>query len=118
MHLKKVLSWLLPVVILSGIVSLSSSCKKEKILTSGGQVSFSLDTLVFDTVFTAQGSATRSVKIYNKQKEQINISSIRLKKGDKSAYRLNVNGTPGTEIKDIDVAGNDSVWVFAAVTID
>lgn len=118
MSFKKLLSWLLPVILLSGIIAGSTSCKKDKILTSGGQVSFSLDTLVFDTVFTQQGSATRSLKIYNKQKERINISSIRLKKGAQSAYRLNVNGTPGTEIKDVEIAGKDSVWVFAAVTID
>lgn len=118
MHRNKLLSWLLPLVLLSGLISLSTSCKKEKILTTGGQVAFSVDTLVFDTVFTQQGSATRSVKIYNKQKEKINISSIRLRHGAQSAYRLNVNGTPGTEIRDVDVAGNDSVWVFAAVTID
>jgi hypothetical protein len=118
MHFRKLLSWLVPVIILCGIVGASTSCKKDKILTTGGQVSFSVDTLVFDTVFTQQGSATRSLKIFNKQKEKINISSIRLRRGDKSPYRLNVNGTPGKEIKDVEVAGNDSVWVFAAVTID
>ncbi|RYZ20006.1 MAG: hypothetical protein EOP49_47930, partial [Sphingobacteriales bacterium] len=118
MQFKKVLSWVCPLAILFGLIVLTPSCRKEKLLTTGGQVSFSLDTLVFDTVFTQQGSATRSVKIYNKQKEKINITSIRLRHGAQSAYRLNVNGEAGTEIKNVDVAGNDSVWVFAAVTID
>lgn len=118
MHCKKFFSWLVPAILLLGIISISTSCKKDKILTSGGQVAFSIDTLVFDTVFTQQGSATRSLKIFNKQKETINISSIRLRHGTQSAFRLNVNGTAGTEIKDVEVAGNDSVWVFAAVTID
>jgi len=110
--------YLVPLSLLSFIVILSVSCKKTKVLTTGGEVSFSIDTLLFDTVFTAQGSATRSLKIYNKQKDDITVSSIRLKNGDKSAYRLNVNGISGTEIKDVDIAGNDSAWVFAAVTID
>jgi hypothetical protein len=109
---------LFPLILLSFVIILSASCRKTKILTNGGEVAFSIDTLLFDTVFTAQGSATRSLKIYNKQKEDITVSSIRLKNGVNSAYRLNVNGISGTEIKDIDIAGNDSAWVFAAVTID
>jgi len=96
----------------------ASSCKKESFLTEGGAISFSADTLLFDTVFTAQGSATRSIRILNKEKQKIKISSIRLGKGDDSPYRLNVNGVPGKEIRDMELAGNDSMYVFAAVTID
>lgn len=118
MQLKEFRKVLLPLFLLSFIIVVSVSCKKTKVLTSGGEVSFSIDTLVFDTVFTAQGSATRSVKIYNEQNEDIVVSSIRLKNGANSAYRLNVNGFSGTEIKDVDIAKNDSAWVFAAVTID
>src|SRR6218665_2367931 len=73
MQFKKLLTRILPVVIVLGILLGAASCKKNKILTCGGQVSFSLDTLVFDTVFTQQGSATRSLKIFNKQKDRINI---------------------------------------------
>lgn len=107
-----------PLFLLTLVIVLSVSCRKEKFLASGGEVAFSTDTLMFDTVFTAQGSATRSIRIYNRQKEQIKISSIRLKKGSSSPYRLNVDGVAGTEIRDVEIAGNDSVWVFAAVTID
>ena len=100
------------------ILNTATSCRKEKFLTEGGSVAFSADTLLFDTVFTAQGSATRSIRIYNKEKQKIKISSIRLRKGEGSAYRLNVNGVPGKEINDMELAGNDSMYVFAAVTID
>lgn len=95
-----------------------TSCKKQNWLTTGGRVVFSVDTLMFDTVFTAQGSSTRSLKIFNPQKEGIHISSIRLEKGNASPFRLNVNGQAGKEADNIDIAGKDSVWVFAAVTID
>ncbi len=97
---------------------LAASCKKEQFLTQGGSVMFSADTLMFDTVFTQQGSATRSIKIYNNEKQKIKISSIRLKRGDESPFRLNVNGVPGKEINDIELAAEDSMYVFAAVTID
>lgn len=118
MQLKKLLHWVLPVSVLVLVIALSTSCRKEKFLSSGGRVEFSRDTLMFDTVFTTQGSATRSIRIFNKQKDKVKLSSIRLKLGSKSPYRLNVNGIAGTEIKDVEIAGNDSVWVFAAVTID
>ncbi len=95
-----------------------SSCKKDKFQTIGGTVSFSADTLMFDTVFTQQGSATRSILIYNNEKQKIKLSSVRLAHGDSSFFRLNINGEPGNEIKDIDIAPGDSIHVFAAVTID
>jgi hypothetical protein len=109
---------LLPFIVIICFIAGTTSCKKEKVLTSGGTISFSIDTLMFDTVFTAQGSSTRKLLIRNTQKEKITLSSIRFRQGEKSAYRLNINGTPGTEVRNVDIAGNDSVWVFAAVTVD
>lgn len=100
------------------ILIFSNSCTKTHLLTTGGTVRFSVDTLLFDTVFTAQGSATRSIQLFNTQKEDIKISSIRLEKGDQSPFRLNIDGLPGKSFKDIPVAGKDSLWIFAAVTID
>lgn len=97
-------------------VFLLSSCHKDKILTSGGTLTFSVDTLMFDTVFTSLGSATRQVKIFNDQKEKV-VMDIRLK-NENGPFRLNVNGVPGKEFKGVELAGRDSLWVFAAVTID
>jgi len=94
------------------------SCKKEKLLSSGGELRFSTDTLTFDTVFTEAGSFTLGLKIFNPQNQKINISSIRLEKGDSSFFRLNVNGVPGNAINNIELAANDSIYVFATVKID
>ncbi|HET8572694.1 MAG TPA: right-handed parallel beta-helix repeat-containing protein [Edaphocola sp.] len=95
-----------------------SACKKQSWLNSGGKITFSVDTLMFDTVFTAQGSATRSLKIFNPQKQGIHISSIRFEKGNASPFRLNVNGYTGKEVDHVDISGKDSVWIFTAVTIN
>lgn len=95
-----------------------ASCKKTILLTQGGQLKFSVDTLMFDTVFTTRGSATFSVKIYNPQNEKVIISSVKMRNGENSYFRLNINGKAGTQIDEIELAGNDSIWVFAAVTID
>jgi len=103
---------------LSLIFIFSFSCRKSSVLSKGGSVTFSVDTLLFDTVFTAQGSSTRSIRIFNSEKEKINISNIRLERGEQSPYRLNINGIPGKSFKNIELAGKDSLWVFAAITID
>jgi len=107
--------------IISGVLLLSVfflSCRKENFLTQGGSISFSSDTLTFDTVFTAQGSATRSIKIYNNQNQPIRISSIKLQGGSASPFKLNVDGAPGNAATDIEIAPSDSLYVFATVTID
>jgi hypothetical protein len=94
------------------------SCRKEKFLTSGGELRFSVDTLSFDTVFTSLGSFTVGVKIFNPQDQKVTIGSVRLASGDTSFFRINVNGKPGNAVSNIEVAAKDSIHVFATVKID
>jgi hypothetical protein len=96
-----------------------SSCKKENYLNSGGKLVFSADTLAFDTVFTAQGTATRSIKIYNPQSQPVKIDRINMRKGDASFFRINVNGVSGSSVSNnIELAANDSMYVFMTAKID
>jgi len=97
---------------------LNMSCKKTKTLTTGGQLTFSVDTLKFDTVFTAAGSFTLSLKIYNPQNEGVNVSSVRLQNGASTYFHLNINGAAGNIATNIQIAAHDSVYVFATVDID
>lgn len=106
------------VALVSFVSFMLFGCKKEQILSSGGQLQFSVDTLMFDTVFTSLGSYTASVKIYNPQNKAVKISSVRLVDGDNSFFNLNVNGTPGNVVTDLEVAAKDSIYVFATVNID
>ena len=108
----------LSIITLFSILFLTA-CKKDGITTNQeDKVSFSTDTLFFDTVFTTVGSSTRKFKIYNKHNSSIKISSIKLANGSNSQFRLNVNGVPGTEFKDLEIRAKDSMWVFADVTVD
>ena len=56
------------------------------------QLEFSVDTLMFDTIFTTVGSTTQRLKVYNPYQENVLISRIRLAGGDFSNFRLNING--------------------------
>lgn len=95
------------------------SCKKDKFLMTGGELRFSVDTLIFDTVFTTLGSFTAQVKIYNPNKTKVNVSSIRMEdKNGNTPYIINVNGVASNNVKDVEIPANDSIYVFATVNID
>lgn len=96
-----------------------SFCQKEKFTSDpSDQLGFSSDTLRFDTVFTQLGSATRFFKIYNPHKKSIRISKIYLENGAVSRFNLNVDGISGDEQRDLEIAPNDSMYLFAEVTVN
>lgn len=99
---------------------LTMGCEDEfDFITDGSvAVSFSQDTLRFDTVFTELGSATRSIKIYNPSDRPVRIDRVFLENGDQSSFRLNVDGIPGKVVEEVEIFANDSIYVFAEVTVD
>ncbi|MGC9338094.1 MAG: hypothetical protein ACP5EQ_08460, partial [Candidatus Cloacimonadia bacterium] len=77
-----------------------------------------MDTLYFDTVFTELSTVTKSFTIHNPNKDYIKISRLRLAKGENSVYRINLDGTPGTDFEDIEIPAGDSLYVFVEATLD
>ncbi len=106
------------IILIATVMALGTSCKKTKTLTNGGRITFSVDTLMFDTVFTAAGSFTTSFKIFNPQNEDIVISSVHLQNGASSYFHLNVDGFQGNTQTNLKVRAHDSIYVFATVNID
>lgn len=97
------------------------SCKKDSdiiSINSGNFVSFSVDTLLFDTIFTTIGSTTRYLKVYNNYSNDITINSISLGKGSNSSFRLNIDGESSHTIENTLLRNGDSLYIFAEVTID
>ncbi|MBC8047559.1 MAG: hypothetical protein H7Y00_12240 [Fimbriimonadaceae bacterium] len=95
------------------------SCRRENFNDSTDvRLKFSTDTVHFDTVFATVGSATRSFKIYNTYNQPVLISNIQLAGGAPSLFRMNVDGIPSTNLSDIEIPGNDSLYVFVEVTVD
>jgi len=103
-------------LLISAVVNFSS-CKKP-LLFAGGNLSFSQDTVVFDTVFTTLGSTTQQFKFYNNDNKTINVEQIELMGGESSPYRINVDGVAGTHFTNIELEGKDSLFVFVEVTLD
>jgi hypothetical protein len=99
--------------------TLFSSCYEEKFTTDPGDtLTFSTDTLQFDTVLTAISTVTRYFKVYNPHDLFIRISEVRLTGEYAGFFRLNVDGTTGDIIRDIQINPKDSIYVFAEATID
>lgn len=94
-----------------------SSCKKTE-LFSKSNVTFSVDTLVFDTVFTTIGSITKNFKIYNPDSKAIELEEIELMGGKNSPFRINIDGTAGTNFSKNKIEGKDSMFVFVDVQLN
>ena len=96
------------------------SCKKEHQINPDAslKLEFSTDTVLFDTVFTSLGSATHHFKIYNRHDDDLRISSVRLKGGESSPFRVNLDGESGIEFYDKIIPANDSLFSFLRVTIN
>ena len=95
------------------------ACKKESFITSpDARVTITADSLKFDTVFTTAGSVTQSFKIVNENDQKINVSSVRLMGGNSSAYKINADGFVGPEINNLEIAPDDSIYVFVSVIIN
>ena len=110
---------LLYILVLTLTLGYLFSCKDEKYLSSGDvKLRFSVDTVKFDTVFTTLGSTTEHLKIYNPYNQKVLISSIKLAKGRTSNFRLNINGVSANEVKDLEIAPLDSMYIFVEVTVD
>lgn len=95
------------------------SCEDEKYISSSDvKLRFSVDTVMFDTVFTSIGSATQHLKVYNPYDQKVLVSSIKLAKSETSNFRLNINGVASNEVKNIEIAPMDSLYIFVEVTVD
>ena len=96
-----------------------TSCKKDSFITSEfAQVNITADTLKYDTVFTTAGSITKSFKIINDNSQKLRLSKVKLMGGATSAYKMNINGLANTEVTDLDIEANDSIYVFVSVTVN
>lgn len=82
------------------------------------RLTFTDDTIAFDTVFTAVGSYTEVFQVYNRNNAHLSISDIRLAKGWNSPFRINLDGQYGVSFSDVDLRARDSMYVFLEVTID
>lgn len=109
------------VVILIILLNLLAGCDglDENYSTNPNhRLSFSTDTLSFDTVFTTIGSATKQFMVYNRNDQPLNIERILLASPSSSGFRINVDGRKGDQFDNVRIAADDSMFVFVEVTVN
>ena len=101
------------------VVALVTACTDNDSFSTaiGNRLSFSEDTISFDTLFSTVPSATQTFWVHNQSSDGIRIQTVRLERGTQSGYRVNVDGTYLEPVgNDFEVRKGDSLLVFVEVT--
>lgn len=107
----KQMRYLLLTIIAAVGLTVSSCIEDDFTVSSSDLLAFSTDTLSFDTVFTDLGTPTARLKVYNRAKKSINISSISMREPD-SRFSMNVDGQSGSVFSNVEIRGEDSIFIF------
>lgn len=95
-----------------------SSCINDDFTTSpSATLTFSSDTVSFGPIFTDLNTPTARLQVFNPNSKGVIISSIKFKDPD-TPFRLNVDGVSGNYFTDVEIRGNDSIYVFMECFID
>lgn len=105
------------------MVALCAACQNDDSFSasSGLQLTFSADTLKMDTVFSNVPSATYAFWVHNRNDDGVRVSSVRLKRGNQTGFRVNVDGvyldnSNGSQTQNVEIRRNDSILVFVELT--
>ncbi|MCF0198581.1 MAG: right-handed parallel beta-helix repeat-containing protein [Bacteroidaceae bacterium] len=82
-------------------------------------LTFSADTLAFDTVITRHSSTTRTLVVFNRASKGVRIQHVALEQGRTSNFRVNVDGEylAYGEGDDFEIRARDSMYVRVEVTV-
>jgi len=113
MAMKKILSVCFTLLLL---LAGMASCENNDFSSSpSDRLSFSKDTVSFDTVFTGEASADQRFMIYNPNKKALRIQTLYLADPDHSGFIINVDGQSSNQINDLEIDAKDSLYVFVRV---
>ena len=109
------------IILLILFATLQFSCSPEEEVISDNPeyfLSFSSDTISFDTVFTSRGSVSKRLTVRNPNPNALNIDKIYLGNGQGSSYRITVSGKEANWVENQYILGNDSLLLLVTVNID
>jgi len=89
-----------------------SSCRKPFNFKESGSLSFSTDSVKFDTIFTTLPSPTRRLIFRNTSGNHLRIQNISLQNGAQSDFQLIINGDAVQSLSGFELAKGDSAYIF------
>ena len=101
-----------------GVLFFACHPERNYLEESDARLTFTLDTLFFDTVFTTFGTITKSFRVKNPHNQFVKIDEVSLAGGESSVFRINVDGQPGVNFSGLEIAPRDSMYLFVEATLD
>ncbi len=105
------------------VIVTSVACSDDDSFTTSttNRLTFGVDTICLDTVFSTIPSPHKVQMVYNHSGDGIRITNVRLKNGNQTGFRVNVNGSylgekTGWQVNDLELRQNDSLRVFVELT--
>lgn len=105
------------------ILSAFIACSDDDSFTTSpsAYLSFSVDSVKMDTIFSNVGSRTYDFWVFNHGNKGIRLKSVRLSQGNQTGFRVNVDGnyldnSLGSIVTDMEVRKGDSIRVFVELT--
>ena len=100
-----------------------TSCTDDDSFATSRQalLTFGTDTVKMDTTFANVASRTYAFWVYNHTDDGLRIATVRLRNGNQTGFRVNVDGTYldntlGAVATDLEVRRGDSLCVFVELT--
>lgn len=90
---------------------------EEKITDERVSLTFSSDSIVFDTIFSSIPSITRRLRVKNPNNKAVKIEQILLAGGSDSPFSIVVNGREDISFSDQLLLGGDSLLILAEANI-
>lgn len=103
------------------LLSLLTGCLKDDDYTTSpsDRLSFSTDTVAFDTILSGTPTNTYVFTVYNRADKAIRIPQVALERGAESPFKVNADGMPlanGTGT-DFEIRAKDSMTVYLMVNM-
>lgn len=108
-------------IILTAFFLLVISCMKDEEYTVSPKdvLTFSADTVAFDTIISGSATNTYTFTVYNRANKALRIPRVMLEGGETSPFYVNVDGTPLKNgiAEDFEIASHDSLIVFLMANV-
>ncbi|MEM7548102.1 MAG: right-handed parallel beta-helix repeat-containing protein [Bacteroidota bacterium] len=110
-------SFVFLLVLLASVFLFECTPSEEEFdLESTPSISFSVDTIFFDTLFVNRDSASARFRIFNNSSNAVRFDNVSLASPD-SQFELIINGDRGNQFQDIEIFGGDSLLVIVTPRI-
>lgn len=114
--IRKIVFFILSVTILTACIDDDSFTT-----SSSNLLTFSIDTVRLDTVFSRVPTPTKRFWVYNHSGDGIRCVNVRQANGNQTGFRVNVDGvylspTAGYQTSDVEIRDKDSICVFVELT--